>query len=143
MASLISNTDKINYANVFNDIHDTFSRPIYIWKTPKKVVVATNSSHNFLYEDQESLGVSYIPVSGVFDARIEWGDASKLIPNPDIKPEIRGNVCRIKVKKDAAEFLSDAKQIEIDGRKMESIGTSRPHGLFAIDFYTLFFKESN
>lgn len=143
MASLVSDIDKISYANVFNDIHDTFARPIYIWKSPKKVVLATSVNHNFLYEDQSSLSVDYIPVSGVFNARIEWGDASKLIPNPDFKPEIRGNVCRIKVKQDAVDFLADAKQIEIDGRKMESVGTSRPHGLFGIDFYTLFFKESN
>jgi hypothetical protein len=143
MPTLLSDIEKTAYSNVFNDIHDTFSRDVIVWKTPKKVVVSTNNNHNFLYNDQESLKVDYIPVSGTFKARVEWGDPSKLILNPDIRTEIKGNVCRLKVKQDFINFMDGAAQVEIDGRKVEQIGSNKPHGLFDIDFYTLFFKESD
>lgn len=144
MSSLISSTDKLSYANVFNDIHDTFSRKIVIWKTPKKVIISSNHEYNFLYSEQQS-PVEYetVPVSGVFDARILWGDPTKLLGNSQIKEEVKGNVCRLKVKKEVLDFLADASQIDIDGRPVEYFGSSKPHGLFENDFFTLFFKESN
>lgn len=143
MASLLSDSEKIEYAGVFGDVHDTFARDVVVWKTPKKVVVSTDNNYNFLYNEQKSLGVTYIPVSGTFKARVQWGDPAKLIANPEIKEEIKGNVCRLKVKQDFVNFLDGAAQVEIDGRKVEQVGSSKPHGLFNIDFYTLFFKESN
>ena len=142
MPSLLSDSEKIEYANIFNDIHDTFCRKITIWKTPQKVVIATDNTYNFLYSEQKNLHIDYIPVSGTFDARVLWGDPKKLISDLDIKEKILGNVCRIKVRQDAIDFLAGASQVEIDGRKVEAIGTSRPHGLFNIDFYTVFFRES-
>jgi hypothetical protein len=143
MASLLSDSEKLSYSQVFNDIHDTFARKITMWKTPKRVVVSTNNNFNFLYAEQNSIESTYIPVSGVFDARVQWGNPAKLMNDQDIKEEIPGNICRIKVKQDAIDFLADAAQVEIDGRKVEKIGSSKPHGLFNIDYYTVFFKESN
>jgi len=142
MPSLVSNTEKLLLANEFNDLHDTFSRPVTVYKTPERVVISTDSNYNFLYNDQESIEVTYVPVSGQFDCRIEWQDPSKLMGWPEIREEIRGNLCRVKAKKDFVDFISDAEKIEIDGRPVQSMGTNRPHGLFNIDFYTLFFKES-
>jgi len=142
MASLVSNTEKLAWANEFNNIHDTFARQVVAWKTPERVVISSDSNYNFLYNDQESIEVAYIPVSGSFNCRIEWQDPSKVMAWPEIREEIRGNICRIKAKKDFVDFISNAEKIEIDGRPVQSMGTNRPHGLFNIDFYTLFFKES-
>lgn len=114
-----------------------------MWKTPRKIIVSTNNNFNFLYSEQEDTVYDYAPVSGVFNARIQWGDPQKLMEGMDIKEKILGNVCRIKVKKEAVDFLADSTQIEIDGRKVEPIGTTRPHGLFNIDYYTVFFRESD
>jgi hypothetical protein len=142
MASLVSESDKLVYANEFNNIHDTFARQVVAWKTPERVVVSTDVNYNFLYNEQESIEVNYVPSSGIFDCRIQWQDPSKMMGWPEIREEIRGNICRIKAKQDFVDFISDAEKIEIDGRPVQSVGTSRPHGLFNIDFYTLFFKES-
>ncbi len=142
MASLVSDSDKLAWANEFNNIHDTFSRTVQVWKTPERVVISSDSSYNFLYNEQESIEVAYIPVSGSFDCRIQWQDPSKMGGFPEIREEVRGNICRIKAKKEFVDFISDAEKIEIDGRPVQSFGTNRPHGLFNIDFYTLFFKES-
>jgi hypothetical protein len=142
MASLISNAEKSLLANEFNDLHDTFARPVIAWKTPERVIVSSDPNYNFLYNEQESIEVTYIPVSGQFDCRIEWQDPSKIMGWPEIREEVRGNICRIKAKKDFVDFIKDVEKIEIDGRPVQSLGTNRPHGLFNIDFYTLFFKET-
>jgi hypothetical protein len=142
MPSLVSNAEKLSWANEFNNIHDTFARPVTVWKTPERVVVSSDPNYNFLYNEQESIEVTYIPVSGKFDCRIQWQDPSKMGGWPEIREEVRGNICRIKAKKDFVDFISDAEKIEIDGRPVQALGTNRPHGLFNIDFYTLFFKES-
>jgi hypothetical protein len=142
MPSLISDAEKLLLGNEFNDLHDTFSRLVTVYKTPERVVISTDSNYNFLYNDQEAIEVTYVPISGQFDCRIEWQDPSKLMGWPEIREEIRGNLCRVKAKKDFVDFISDAEKIEIDGRPVQSMGASKPHGLFNIDFYTLFFKES-
>lgn len=142
MASLVSEINKLAYANEFNNIHDTFARPVTVWRTPERVVISSNPSYNFLYNDQESIEVTYVPISGVFNCRIQWQDPSKTMGWPEIREEVRGNICRIKAKKDFVDFIDGAEKIEIDGRPVNAMGTNRPHGLFNIDFYTLFFKET-
>lgn len=142
MPSLVSNAEKLSWANEFNNIHDTFARSVIAWKTPERIVVSSDPNYNFLYNEQESLEVTYIPISGVFDCRIQWQDPSKMKGWREIREEIRGNICRIKAKKDFVDFIGDAEKIEIDGKFVQTLGTNRPHGLFNIDFYTMFFKES-
>jgi hypothetical protein len=142
MPSFVSDAEKLSLANEFNNLHDTFARPVMAWKTPERIVVSSDPNYNFLYNEQESIEITYIPVSGKFDCRIQWQDPSKMGGFPEIREEVRGNICRIKAKKDFVDFISDAERIEIDGRPVQALGTNRPHGLFNIDFYTLFFKES-
>ena len=142
MSSLVSNQEKLAWANEFNNIHDTFARDVIVWKTPDRVIISSDSNYNFLYNDQEALEVNYTPVSGIFQCRVQWQDPSKTMGWPEIREEVPGNFCRIKAKKDFVDFIGDAEKIEIDGRFVQSMGTNRPHGLFNIDFYTLFFKES-
>jgi hypothetical protein len=142
MASLVSNSEKLLLSSEFNNLHDTFSRLVTVYKTPERVIISSDSNYNFLYNDQEAIEVAYIPISGQFECRIQWQDPSKMMGWPEIREEVRGNFCRIKAKKDFVDFISDAEKIEIDTRPVQSVGSSRPHGLFNVDFYTLFFKES-
>jgi hypothetical protein len=143
MASFLTQDQKADYGNVFNDLHDTFARPIIIYKIPKKVIISSNLEYNFAYQDQEALTAQYIPVSGIFMARVSWQDPSALNGFKDIKEEIHGNIVKLKVKKDVFDFLDNAQHVEIDGRSVQFFGSTRPHGLFGIDFYTIFYEESN
>ena len=142
MAGYLTDKQKAGYAKPFQKLHDTFARPVTVWKTPERVVISSDSNYNFLYNDQESIEVTYIPISGTFDCRIQWQDPTKSMGWPEIKEDVRANVCRIKAKKDFVDFVGGAEKIEIDGRAVQSMGTNRPHGLFNIDFYTMYFKES-
>ena len=49
MTDLISSSDKEAYESVFNDIHDTFSREITIFKKAQKVFISTDNTYNALY----------------------------------------------------------------------------------------------
>jgi hypothetical protein len=142
MAGYLTDKQKAGYSKAFQKLHDTFARPVKVWKTPERVVISSDVNYNFLYNEQESIEVSYTPISGIFDCRIQWQDPSRTMGWPEIREEIRGNICRIKARKDFVGFISDAERIEIDGRPVQPMGTNRPHGLFNVDFYTLFFKES-
>jgi hypothetical protein len=143
MASLITDEQKLAYGNVFNDMHDTFSRKIIVFKTPLRTVISTDINYNFLYgNNQDALKVEYTPVSGIFDARIKWFDPQVLQGYKEIKEEIHGNVCRLKIKKDARDFLDGSERVEIDGKYVQFFGSTQPHGLFDIDFYTMYFEES-
>lgn len=141
--NLVPDSDQLLYDEVFNDIHDTFSRPILVFKTPERVVISTNTSYNFIYNDsQESLDVQYIPVSGIINARIKWLDPSDLKGQKDIKEEVHGNIVRLKIKKEDMVWFDEWKRIEIDGRTVQFFGTSQPHGLFDPNFYTIYLEES-
>jgi len=141
--NLIPNSEQLLYDNVFNDIHDTFSRPILIYKTPERIIISTNTSYNFIYNDaQEGIEVQYVPVSGIIDARIKWLDPSDLKGQKDIKEEVHGNIVRLKIKKEDMDWFNEWKRIEIDGRTVQFFGTSQPHGLFDPNFYTIYLEES-
>jgi hypothetical protein len=143
MASLVTEDQKNEYSDVFNQIHDTFARPINYWKTPKRLVVASSPSYNFIYDNQEAIEYSVVPESGVFYGRILWADQSKLAGNANIREEIFDNSCRVKLKAESIGIFDAVEQIEIDGRIVQKFASSRPHGLFNIDYYTIYFKESS
>jgi hypothetical protein len=142
MASLVSQAEKNSYAGVFKGLHDTFSRPLVIFKTPKRTIMSTDMSYNFIYEEQDTIEEQFVPVSGVFQARIRWNDPSKLDDWQDIRERIRGNTCRVKVGPEVIPFISGAERIELDGKVVRLIGSTQPHGLFAVDYYNLTFQET-
>lgn len=145
MASLLTNAEKNAYGQVFNNLHDTFARDIIVWKTPDRVSISTSSNYNFLYLEQPDIQNAYVPISGVFKARIKWNDPTVVHDNPEIHETIRGNTCRIKVKAEAIPFISGAEKIEIDGRPFSLVSStkvSQLHGLFSGDFYNFFLEES-
>ena len=142
MASLLSQSEKNSYSSAFKDIHDTFSRKLVIFKTPQRVIMSTDATYNFIYEQQDNIEEQFIPVSGVFQARIKWGDPTKLDDWQDIRERIRGNTCRVKVSPEAIPFISGAERIELDGKIVRLIGSTQPHGLFGIDYYNLTFQET-
>jgi len=139
----LTTAQKTKYSKAFYDIHDTFSRSIVIWKHANTTLISTTEDYNFLYSQvQPSISVQYTPISGAFSARIQWDNSVKIADSKEIHPTIRGNYCRIKIKKDALAFISGAERIEIDGRPMNWIGSSEIHGLFTPDFFHLHLKES-
>ena len=114
-----------------------------MYKTPERTVLSTSPSYNFIYNDQqEGENVAYTPVSGEISVRIKWLDPQELKGLTEIKEEIHGNIVRIKIKKEDMHWIDDWKHLEIDGRTVQFFGTSKPHGLFTVDYYTVYLEES-
>jgi hypothetical protein len=146
MSDLLTAEEKAEYSLAIQDIHDTWKRPVLIWKNAEQTIIDSTENFNYFYRNSPQLNqpTTYEAVSGVFDMRIRWGDPTKDNNLKDLKPEVHGNLCRMKMEQDAFDFLSnDAKHIEIDGRKCVVEGFSRPHGLFDIQYYTVFVRETN
>jgi hypothetical protein len=142
---LLTQDEKNAYSQVFINIHDTFSRPIFVWKLPDRTIISTTQDYNFLYLEQPDIEQSFTPISGIFNARIKWNDPTISHDQKDIRETIRGNTCRIKVQADALAYISGAERVEIDGRPCNLINSSKVsqvHGLFTGDFYTLYLEES-
>jgi hypothetical protein len=144
-------TDQINgYSDPFNSIHESFGRNVLILKESKRVLIQEiNDKYNYYYSrdgNSKNIIEEEIPVSGVFKMRIQWQNPANEAQSSDIsdiRPKIHDNMCRLKMKKDAFDFLNGYKKIVIDGKNCEWIGFSRPHGLINVDFYTIFVKETN
>ncbi len=115
-----------------------------MYRVAKRVNIATTDEFQSIYRSSVQ-GDNYTyesePVEGVFDMRVKWGDPSKEANWSEITPKVAGNTCRLKMKADALEFLGDAQPVYVDGRACELIGVTKPHGLFNVDFYTVFLRE--
>ena len=144
MGSLISQAQKAAFSSVFEDIHSTFERNIWIYRQANRVSISTSQEFNFAYRDSpqfQGFDFSTSVVSGIFGARIRWNDPAKEQNWKEIDPKIPGNICRLKLRPESLPFVSGASSIWVDGKPCEIIGNIRPHGLIDIQFYTIFVRE--
>ena len=127
----------------FNNLHDTFGRDVTIYKTSKKIEIATTQDYISVYRNNyqgDNFKYQYEAVSGVFPMRVNWISPKEERDVPfDI--DAPNQVCRLKMKKDAFDFLSGYQSLFIDGVSCELMPGFRPHGLFNVDFYTVYAKR--
>ena len=143
MPSFLSAAEKAEMSMQFNNLHDTFSRDVVIYKTPERVDIVTNDDYISAYRGyRQGANLQYdtVPVSGIFPMRIMWLDPRKE-ENLPIENPIPGQVCRLKMKKNAYDFLSGSQSFYVDNVACEMVGVPKFHGLFDIDFYTVYAKR--
>lgn len=150
---LFSASEKLSLSNTFNDLHDTFSRPIFMYKKANEVVIYNNPEHNFLWNDAPSNSTTETTVeSGSFPARILYGRDQKrenFGANTNNNAEgqnqstLEMGMVRIKLDPTGAAFLGDAERVKFDNEIFEVITSARPHGLFTTQFYTYYLKKLN
>ena len=114
MASLISNTEKADVAQIFDDIFDTWSRPIVIYKEPIKQQIAPQDPgaiFGFAAPQGTEL-FTYTPVTGVYQALIKYqnsrGQNSDLFQS-ELNTYISDAPVSIKVKADCKDFIINGK----------------------------------
>jgi hypothetical protein len=146
MPSFLTDSEKSAMQSVFQDLHDTFARPIYYYKEAKKVVLSTNPKFNSIYQQNiaPKKTVQRIVQSGSFNARIQYdtdrSEATFEDPSVDsqLKIKMPDGYVRIKVDSDGHEILKSAKRLEFDERRFSVESDVRPHGLFTPNYYTYF-----
>jgi hypothetical protein len=151
MQNFFTEGQKLIYQDAFESLHESFGRDVVIVKDSIRVAVnEVDSNYNYFYSDssQSSIQETLTPVSGVFKMRIMWQDPSKEFSSSEngvdiIRPKIHQNLCRLKMRRDAYDFIAGYKQFIVDERNCEWVGFSKPHGIISPNFYTIILKENN
>ena len=151
--SYLSTTQKDILGNEFFNIHQTFGRPITIWRTAEQIVLVSNPSNNYLFESAPFNDTTQpILVSGTFLARIKYPtktpavlfNASTAAQNADqTNLQHEDNDVRITVDATGSAYLFDAKKVTFDDEIFSINSSDRPHGLFAPKFYDYVLRKLN
>jgi len=147
MADLFSASQKVALSTYLDHIHDTFARNIIVYKEAQKVVISTDPNYNHLYGNSgPTTSVSNVPVKKVFKARRRYGGGRALEDYGETDSQLKvsrvdaSSQVRIKLKKADFEYIQSSKRIELDGRMFRTDSDPRAHGLFDVQFYTLFLR---
>jgi hypothetical protein len=151
MQNFFTENQKLRYQDAFESLHESFGRDVVIIKDSIRVAVnEIDSDYNYFYSDssQSSIQETLIPVSGIFKMRIMWQDPSKELLSSEngvdvIRPKMHENLCRLKMRRDAYDFIAGYKQFIVDQRNCEWVGFAKPHGIISPNFYTIILKENN
>ncbi len=154
MPDLFTAAQKSAFEATQQDIHDTFARPITIFKTSQKTIITTNPEHNFIFDSGPNQTTTQdIIVSGVFQARILYkpDQATKMfsasdggvIGQPQISQQMFKGDVRLKVTPDCAAYLIGVERVEFDNKIFSVNSESRPHGLFTPKFYNYYLTQLN
>jgi len=145
MASLLSSTEVSAATGVMQDLFDTFSRPILVYKEPKKIInqLSTNSLPGY-GEAAIKTNISYIPVSGIFEAKVKYNPKQELELLPELKSRVSKGVVKIKVEREARDFIVQngrTEKIVIDNKPYNVI-TDDTMKRFLTSEYFVFFLEA-
>jgi len=147
MASLISDTEKANLVTIFDDIFDTFKRDIVIFKESKKVLdnIITNENYAGYGESSNKTNYTYVANSGVYPAHISYQDKQDApFVNSIASTDAKG-IARIKVKKDAREFIRNGKTeyIQFDDKKFNIITTDSVKKFLGNEYYVYYLETTS
>jgi hypothetical protein len=148
MPSLLTEVEKNNLTPLLEDLFDTFARDIIVHKEPKKIVI--NSSTNSLagYDDSSNENnFTYIPENKTFKAKVKYENAQDIEASKTLEgfPNLlTQGLVKIKVRKDAKDYISDGKveRIEIDGKSFNLTTAAAVKKFFNVTFYVYFLKET-
>jgi hypothetical protein len=145
MASLLSDIEILNATGIMGDLFDTFSRPILVYKEPKKIInqVSTNSLPGY-GEAAIKTNVTYIPVSGAFEAKVKYNPKQDLELLPELKSRVSKGVVKIRVERPARDFIVNngkTEKIMIDN-KPYNVVTDDTMKRFLTSEYFIFFLEA-
>lgn len=144
MPSFLSAAEKAEMSQQFNNLHETFGRNVVIYRDPERTDIITNDDYISAYRDYRqgsNFTFNTVPVTGQFLMRIKWLDPRDEEFIPGIDNPLPGQVCRLKMKKDAYDFLNGSQSFYVDNIPCELIGVPKLHGLFNVDFYTVYVKR--
>jgi len=145
MPSLLSDIEITNATGVMGDLFDTFSRPIIVYKEPKKIInqVATNSLPGYGAAAIKQ-NITYIPVSGSFPAKVKYNPKQELELLPELKSRVSKGVVKIRVERNARDFIVNNGKTEkiIIDNKSYNVVTDDTVKRFLTSEYFVFFLEA-
>lgn len=145
--SYLTDAQKDSLGNEFFNLHATFARPIYIFRTAQQIVVRSNPNHNYLFDTSpNNTSVTEVIQSGTFMARILYGrkqDLTTFAPKGNEQVTLLASEGDVRIKLDltGAAFMVGAQRVEFDGNIFTISTQDRPHGLFDPKFQDFYLKS--
>jgi len=153
VADLISGGDKADMEAAIADIHDTFARPIIIYKNKTEIFVATNpvfeSSYNALYQKlknpQKNADTKTTVTKTTVNARVQYrsvqdeSDAGGT--GAQINVQWGSGELRLKLDEEGYKAFKFATKIEIDGVVWRIVTDASRAGLFTPQYYVIYLER--
>ena len=139
MSGFISDIQKQNIRDIVDRIHETFARPIIVYKFGQKVQFLNNQNYNKLYrksspQQQQVL----VQNSRTIMARIQYKDFDEkdfFQNSTQEKIVIPEGTIYLKVNREAYLYMSDARTVEFDERTFSIQSPGQPLGMFGPQYY--------
>tara|TARA_B110000495_G_C22840398_1_gene490142 strand:+ start:91 stop:561 length:471 start_codon:yes stop_codon:yes gene_type:complete len=154
VTDLIPAADKGRYDSVFDDLHDTFSRVIYVYKiyNERFIGINLNENYNGLYDQALNKNESGT-ASNINEQvrRIETKARLHYISKQsDVEDSSTGQQTalqfpigsiRLKLTHEAFELIKDAKEVEVDGELFNLDTDSSKSGMFSVRHHVVFLRK--
>ena len=148
MASLLTTAEKTTCNDAMDDLHDTFARNVTVYKDAVITISTPSQSYNTIYGNAgATTPITYTPQSSTVSARILYG---KNYPedyfadsqsNSQLKIFLPEGKVRMILKAADYSTVSQAKRIEFDSQRFAIDSDFRAHGVFGVQFYTIYLKS--
>lgn len=154
MSSLLTDVQKSSLVADFNNVIDTFVRPLIVYQEATKTVIVSDPNFNPIEQwNPNNTEIVNTPVFSTISGRIlydksqEW---SFVRPYPGrgssegqikVKDDVVRSM-RLKVDRSGYFLIRDAKKVQVDGHLFDNESVARPHGLFGAETYTFYFVRS-
>lgn len=120
------------------NLYDSNSRDIIVYKTSQKTIISQNTNYNFAFGDnQAAVQIQDVLASGTFYARVHYVDAGqagsvkkldrKIFDElTELKMDMNETFVRLKVGTEAFEFLKDSSNVQFDNINYKLISNMKP-----------------
>jgi hypothetical protein len=140
MASLLTSTEIASVTGAIGDNFDTFKREIVVYKEPIRTISDLNVSFLYGYDTEyKESNYTYTAVSGVYSGLVISNSAVATNDMIDgAKIEIPDNEIKIKVEKEARDFIRNGMKTErvvIDDKDYYVNGSDKKVSLLTKDYY--------
>lgn len=146
--NLVPDDMRNSVRSALEDMHETFSREVTIFKRKTDSFVASSSStYNALYSrlkgEQKTLGkVTQTKVKARIDY-IDRQERSNVSINAQVNVPLPDGSVRLKIDKDGYLILKKSSRVEIDNQLYELVSDSAKTGPFEIHYYIMYFKRKD
>tara|TARA_Y100001973_G_scaffold106499_1_gene184832 strand:- start:2886 stop:3323 length:438 start_codon:yes stop_codon:yes gene_type:complete len=143
MASLIPTSAKTQFETALADHFDTFKTTITVNKEPAKTITLEASQNIYAGYSAPKETVTYTPMSSTFSAIVNYKENQPLDYQDELKANIEKGDVRIKVEKDAKDYIDKGRTVSIDiGGKLFNVVSSEGVRYFLDKTYYVFYLEA-
>lgn len=149
MASLLTSTQKASLQKVFDNVHETFSRDIYVYVEKRIATRPSVSSYNPLYgkaKDASNVAGKTVLTKYTYKARIlHENNQGENVLDGNAQMNLKSSDGRVRIKVDAtaAEKIKICSRIEVDDVLYILDSDGKSVGPFSTNHYMFYLKREN